>query len=70
MPKFKKTIDELENDFEKWLFLIKNISELDEIPEKLKEEKLLNAKKMLEKGIELSLVKEITGLSEDELELI
>lgn len=37
IPKFKKTIDELENRFEKWLFLIKNIDQLERIPEKFRE---------------------------------
>jgi len=35
MPKFNKTEDELENNYDKWLYLLKNISELDEIPERL-----------------------------------
>ncbi|ACF14152.1 conserved hypothetical protein [Chloroherpeton thalassium ATCC 35110] len=37
MPKFNKTVDELETRFEKWLYLIKNLHKLDRIPEKLKE---------------------------------
>jgi len=37
MPKFKKSIDELETRFDKWLFVIKNLHKLDRIPEKLKE---------------------------------
>ncbi|TAD95869.1 MAG: Rpn family recombination-promoting nuclease/putative transposase [Bacteroidetes bacterium] len=37
MPKFTKTIDQLENHYEKWLFLLKNLSKLDAIPEKLRE---------------------------------
>jgi len=35
MPKFKKTEDELESNYDKWLYLLKNISELDEIPPRL-----------------------------------
>lgn len=35
MPKFRKTLDELETTYDKWLFLLKNISELEEIPERL-----------------------------------
>ncbi len=35
MPKFKKTEDELETNYDKWLFLLKNISELEQIPERL-----------------------------------
>ena len=37
MPRFNKTIDELDNRFEKWLFVLKNLDRLDRIPEKLKE---------------------------------
>lgn len=38
MPKFKKSVDELETHFEKWLFVLRNLNRLDRIPEKLKEE--------------------------------
>lgn len=37
MPKFNKTLDELNTHFDKWLYLIKNLSKLEEIPEKLQE---------------------------------
>ncbi len=37
MPKFNKKIEELENKFEKWLFVLKNLHKLDRIPSKLKE---------------------------------
>ncbi len=37
MPKFNKSIDELETRFEKWLFVIKNLNRLERIPEKLQE---------------------------------
>ncbi len=37
MPKFNKTLDELENRFEKWLFVIKNLNRLERVPEKLQE---------------------------------
>ncbi len=37
MPKFNKSIDELDNRFEKWLFVIKNLNRLERIPEKLQE---------------------------------
>ncbi len=36
MSKFDKTIDELETDYEKWLFILKNLHLLDEIPSKLR----------------------------------
>ncbi|MEQ8474086.1 MAG: Rpn family recombination-promoting nuclease/putative transposase [Marinoscillum sp.] len=37
MPKFTKTVDELETHFEKWLYVIRNLNRLNSIPEKLKE---------------------------------
>lgn len=37
MPKFNKTIDELETRFDKWLYVLKNLSKLDRVPEKLHE---------------------------------
>lgn len=37
MPKFNKTVEELETRFEKWLFVLKNLNKLDRIPEKLRE---------------------------------
>jgi predicted transposase/invertase (TIGR01784 family) len=37
MNKFDKNIDELENYYEKWLYLLKNLAFLDEIPTKLRE---------------------------------
>ncbi len=37
MPKFNKTIDELENRFDKWLFILRNLHKLDRIPNKLRE---------------------------------
>ncbi len=38
MPKFKKTLDELETRFDKWLFVLRNLNRLDRIPERLKEQ--------------------------------
>ena len=35
LPKFTKTVDELESNFEKWLFLLRHLSELDAPPESL-----------------------------------
>ncbi|MDP5140337.1 MAG: Rpn family recombination-promoting nuclease/putative transposase [Spirosomaceae bacterium] len=40
MPKFNKTIDELETRFDKWLYVIKNLNILDRIPDKLAKEKI------------------------------
>lgn len=37
LPKFNKSLDDLENRFEKWLYVLKNLNRLDRIPEKLKE---------------------------------
>lgn len=36
MPKFIKTEDELETHFDKWLYVIKNLHKLEEIPQKVK----------------------------------
>lgn len=38
MNKFDKTIDELETYYDKWLFLLKNLAYLDNIPSKLREQ--------------------------------
>ena len=56
MPKFNKTIDELESHFEKWLYVIKNLHKLDRLPDNLKE---LVFKKVFE-------VAEIAKFSRDE----
>ena len=37
MPKFNKTIKQLETRFDKWLYVIRNLNKLDRIPEELKE---------------------------------
>lgn len=37
MPKFNKTIDELKTRFDKWLYVIRNLNRLDEVPDKLRE---------------------------------
>ncbi len=37
MPKFNKTIDQLETKFDKWLYILKNLEELRQRPEKLQE---------------------------------
>lgn len=36
MPKFNKQLDELETQFEKWLYVIKNLHKMEQIPEILK----------------------------------
>jgi predicted transposase/invertase (TIGR01784 family) len=37
MPKFDKEVDELETRFEKWMYVLKNLKRLDNIPDKLRE---------------------------------
>jgi len=37
MPKFHKTLEQCHTHFDKWLYLLKNLGELDERPAKLKE---------------------------------
>ncbi len=37
MPKFNKTIDELQTHFDKWLYILKNLTLLERIPDKLQE---------------------------------
>jgi len=37
MPKFNKTVDELETRFDKWLYVIRNLNRLDKKPDKLRE---------------------------------
>ncbi|TAE67733.1 MAG: hypothetical protein EAZ85_14835 [Bacteroidetes bacterium] len=38
MPNFNKKIDELETHYEKWLYLLKNLSKLSEVPQSFKED--------------------------------
>jgi len=37
MPKFNKSVDELETRFEKWMYVIKNLKRFDSLPDKLRE---------------------------------
>jgi len=37
MPKFNKTVEELESRFDKWLYVIRNLNRLDKVPDKLRE---------------------------------
>ncbi len=37
MPKFNKTVEELETRFDKWLYVIRNLNRLDKVPDKLRE---------------------------------
>lgn len=36
MPKFNKTVEELESRFEKWLFVLRNLNRLNRVPDKLR----------------------------------
>lgn len=38
MPKFNKTVEELETRFDKWLYVIRNLNRLDRVPDKLREQ--------------------------------
>lgn len=38
MPKFNKTVDELETRFDKWLYVLRNLNKLDRVPDKLREQ--------------------------------
>jgi len=37
MPKFNKTVEELETRFDKWIYVIRNLNRLDKVPDKLRE---------------------------------
>ena len=37
MPKFTKKVEDLETHFEKWMYVLKNLKRLDNIPDKLRE---------------------------------
>ncbi|MGB0522683.1 MAG: Rpn family recombination-promoting nuclease/putative transposase [Flammeovirgaceae bacterium] len=37
MPKFNKSLDELNSRFEKWLYVLRNLNRLDRIPDQLRE---------------------------------
>lgn len=56
MPRFNKSVDELENRFEKWMFVLKNLHKLDRVPDKLRETIFL---KLFEKA-------EIANFNKDE----
>ena len=38
MPKFNKTIEEIETRFEKWLYVLRNLAKLERVPDKLREQ--------------------------------
>ena len=37
VPKFTKEVDELETNFEKWMYVLKNLKRLDNVPDKLRD---------------------------------
>ena len=37
MPKFHKKVEDLDNRFEKWMYVLKNLKRLDSLPDKLRE---------------------------------
>lgn len=37
MPKFNKSVEELETKFDKWMFVLKNLNKLDRLPDNLRE---------------------------------
>ncbi len=38
MPKFNKTIEEIDTRFEKWLYVLRNLAKLERVPDKLREQ--------------------------------
>ena len=36
MPKFHKKVEDLDNRFEKWMYVLKNLKRLDSLPDKLR----------------------------------
>ncbi len=48
MPKFTKTIDELETHFDKWLYILKNLPILDKVHDKLQEKVFMQLFKVAE----------------------
>ncbi len=38
MPKFNKTLDELDSKFDKWLYILKNLNQLNDVPPPLQEQ--------------------------------
>ncbi|NJN27649.1 MAG: PD-(D/E)XK nuclease family transposase, partial [Cyclobacteriaceae bacterium] len=38
MPKYNKTVEQLETRFDKWLYVIRNLNKLDRVPDKLREQ--------------------------------
>jgi len=53
MPKFNKTVEQLETRFDKWLYVIRNLNRLDRIPDKFRE-------KIFEKLFEVSEIAKFT----------
>ena len=75
MPKFNKTIEECKTHFDKWMFVLKNIPKLDEIPGKLQEKVFkkifgeaeianYNQKELLEYEDDLKVYRDMKGVLE------
>lgn len=58
MPKFNKTVENLESRFDKWMYVLRNLSKLERIPNQLREQ-------IFEKLFEVA---EIAGFSRKEAE--
>ena len=43
IPRFKKKLEELKNNTDKWLYFLKNLPDMDEIPDKFKDEIFMKA---------------------------
>ena len=62
MPKFNKTVEELTTNFEKWLYILKNLSRLDSIPDKLQT-------KIFKKLFKVAEIANLTGKEHQEYEM-
>jgi len=58
LPKFRKTLEQLETRFEKWLYAIKHLDRLDKVPDALREQ-------IFEKFFQVA---EIANFSRDEMQ--
>ena len=54
MPKFTKGLDELQTHFEKWMYALRNISQLENVPEQLQE-------RIFEKFFSLARIAKLNG---------
>ena len=61
MPRFRKSLDELETKFEKWLYILSNLEKLESIPKRLQE-------KIFMKVFEAAEIAKFTALEADSYE--